>query len=336
MKDRKIDFLAAGMLAASLALSAAVPGAAASSAGKKASAPPKTVKLDWAYYNPLSLVLKKQGLLEEEFKKDGIAIEWVQSLGSNKALEYLRGSAVDFGSTAGLASLIGRANGNPIKAVYIYGYPEWTSLVTSPGSTIKSPADLKGKKVAVTKGTDPYVFLLRSLAGAGLSEKDIELVPLQHPDGKTALEKGSVDAWSGLDPYIAQLEVEKGFPLFYRNKEWNSSGFLNVREAFLAEHPETVSRVLKVYEKARKWTLANPEKARSILKEEAKLSDAVAAKVWERNDFSDPVIGQRHKDLLLTSGDLLKKNGVIAADADVSKSVENLVETRFTREFAVK
>ena len=297
---------------------------------------PKVLKLDWAYYNPLSLVIKKQGLLEEEFKPDGVAVEWVQSLGSNKALEYLRGGAVDVGSTAGLAALIGRANGNPIKGVYIYGKPEWTSLVTSPGSAIKSPADLKGKKVAVTRGTDPHVFLLRSLASVGLSEKDIELVPLQHPDGKTALEKGSVDAWSGLDPYIAQLEVEKGFPLFFRKQEWNSTGFLNVREDFLNEHTETVGRVLKVYEKARKWTLANPDKAREILREAAGLAPAVAVKVWERNDFSDPAIGQKHKDLLLAGGDLLKRSGVIAADADVAKAVSELVDTRFSNELAAR
>jgi sulfonate transport system substrate-binding protein len=325
----KLNSLGSVLLSASLLL---LPGT-----GRAAgSALPKTLRLDWAYYNPISLVLKKQGLIEEEFKKDGIAIEWVQSLGSNKALEFLRGSAVDFGSTAGLAALIGRANGNPIKAVYIYGQPEWTALVTSPGSTIKTPADLKGRKVAATKGTDPYVFLLRALSEAGLTEKDIELVPLQHPDGKIALERGSVDAWSGLDPYMAQLQVEKGYPLFFRKKEWNSYGFLNVREAFLAEYPEAVARVLKVYEKARKWTLANPDKARAILREEAKLSEPVAAKVWERNDFSDPALGRKHKDLLLAGGDLLKRNGVIAADADVPKAVNELVELRFSRELAAK
>jgi len=53
-----------------------------------------TIKLDWAYYNPLSLVLKEKGLLEEEFKKDGVKIEWAQSLGSNKALELLRSISV--------------------------------------------------------------------------------------------------------------------------------------------------------------------------------------------------------------------------------------------------
>ena len=50
---------------------------------------PKEIRLDWATYNPVSMVLKEQGLLEKEFAKDGIAIRWVQTLGSNKALEFL-------------------------------------------------------------------------------------------------------------------------------------------------------------------------------------------------------------------------------------------------------
>ncbi|HEV3100049.1 MAG TPA: ABC transporter substrate-binding protein, partial [Candidatus Udaeobacter sp.] len=93
-----------------------------------------TIKLDWAYYNPLSLVLKDKGWLEQELKNDGIEIQWTQSLGSNKALELLRSKSVDFGSTAGAAALLGRANGNPIKSVYVYDNPEWAALVTRAGS----------------------------------------------------------------------------------------------------------------------------------------------------------------------------------------------------------
>ena len=51
---------------------------------------PDTITLDWAYYNPVSLVLKQEGWLEEELAADGIAVRWVQSLGSNKALEFLK------------------------------------------------------------------------------------------------------------------------------------------------------------------------------------------------------------------------------------------------------
>src|SRR6202048_4814827 len=79
---------------------------------------PKEIRLDWATYNPVSIVLKERGLLEKEFAKDGIAIRWVQTLGSNKALEFLNAGSIDFGSTAGSAALGARINGNPIKSLY--------------------------------------------------------------------------------------------------------------------------------------------------------------------------------------------------------------------------
>src|SRR5262249_44932782 len=142
---------------------------------------PKEIRIDWATYNPVSMVLKQKGLLEKEFAKDGISIVWVQSAGSNKALEFLNAGSIDFGSTAGSAALVAKINGNPIKSIYVYSRPEWTALVTTKDSKIASVADLKGKRVAVTRGTDPHIFLVRALLGAGLTEKDITPVLLQHP-----------------------------------------------------------------------------------------------------------------------------------------------------------
>src|SRR5262245_6238188 len=157
------------------------------------------VRLDYAYYSPASLVLRRFGWLEESLQPDAVKVRWVLSQGSNRALEYLNSSAVDFGSTAGLAALLGRANGNPIKAVYVFSRPEWTALVVAKDSLVRSVAELKGKKVAATKGTDPFLFLLRSLHQAGLRREDVDIVHLQHPDGRVALEQGRVDAWAGLD-----------------------------------------------------------------------------------------------------------------------------------------
>jgi sulfonate transport system substrate-binding protein len=209
------------------------------------------IRVDWATYNPVSLILKKEGLLEKEFEKDGISITWVQSAGSNKALEFLNASSLDFGSTAGAAALIGRINGNPVKSVYVYSRPEWTALVTRVDTGISKVEDLKGKSIAVTRGTDPHIFLVRALADAGLTEKDVSLVLLQHADGKLALLRGDVDAWAGLDPLMASAEVEGGAQLFHRNPDNNSWGILNVREEFASEHPEIVNRVIATYEKAR-------------------------------------------------------------------------------------
>jgi sulfonate transport system substrate-binding protein len=287
------------------------------------------IKLDWAYYNPLSLILKDQTWLEQEFQKDGIGIQWTQSLGSNKALELLRSKSIDFGSTAGAAALLGRANGNPIKSVYVYDNPEWAALVTRAGTGIERLQDLKGKRIAVTRGTDPHIFLLRALASVNLGENDIELIPLQHPEGKTALQKGAVDAWSGLDPYTAQLEVEQGYTIFFRNKEWNSYGVLNVREAFAKEHADLVRRVLASYEKARYWTLEHQVEARQILADAAHLPGPVSSKVWERQDFTTSAIGEAPRETIRASGEILKKSQLIDPAVDIDRVVNELVDPEF-------
>ncbi len=239
------------------AFTAAVVVSALTSGGSYAADAPKEIHLDWATYNPVSMILKQKGLLEKEFAKDGISIVWVQSAGSNKALEFLNAGSIDFGSTAGSAALVAKINGNPIKSIYVFSRPEWTALVTTKDSKIATVADLKGKRVAVTRGTDPHIFLVRALLDAGLSEKDITPVLLQHADGKTALIRGDVDAWAGLDPMMAQAEIEDGAKLFFRKPDANTWGILNVREQFLKDYPDIVRRVLATYEEARKYSLAN-------------------------------------------------------------------------------
>jgi sulfonate transport system substrate-binding protein len=297
-------------------------------------AQPEAIRLDYAYYNPLSLVLKEKGWLEQDLAKQNIKVEWVLSQGSNKALEFLNGSSIDFGSTAGAAALIGRANGNPLKAIYIYSKPEWTALVTGPKSTIKSVADLKGKRVAATRGTDPYIFLLRALDQAGLSEKDIELIPLQHPDGRAALEKGDVDAWAGLDPHMAKAELESGAKLFYRNPEFNSYGVLNVREEFAKQHPALVNQVLAAYQKARQWAVEHPQELKKTLATEAKLSDAVAARQLERTNFTDVTFGREQRNTIAAAGDVLKKSGVIEQSVDITQTINALIDTQFADKIA--
>ncbi|HZW96844.1 MAG TPA: aliphatic sulfonate ABC transporter substrate-binding protein [Candidatus Eremiobacteraceae bacterium] len=315
-----------------LASTAALLFAALLGAGcNKATTKPKTIRLDYAYYNPVSLVLRDKKFLEQDLAADGISVEWTQSLGSNKALELLNSKSIDFGSTAGAAALIGKANGNPIKAIYVYSRPEWTALVVRKDSPITKVEDLKGKKVAVTPGTDPHIFLLRALHEAGLTEKDIQMVVLQHPDGRIALEKGDVDAWAGLDPMMAQIELQTGARLFYRNVNFNSYGVLDVREEFAKQYPAYVGRVLAAYEKARLWSIQNPEQFRKLFSAAAKLDDQVVAKVLDRTDLSSPVIGDEQKQVITAAGDVLKQNNVISSSTDVNSTVDNLIDPQYSR-----
>ena len=310
-----------------LVLTSSLVGVLLSASAAFAADKPKTINIDWATYNPVSMVLKDKGLLEKEFEKDGIGIRWVQTLGSNKALEFLNAGSIDFGSTAGSAALLAKVLGNPIKSIYVYSQPEWTALVTRKDTPINKIEDLKGKRVAVTRGTDPHIFLVRALQSVHLSEKDITPVLLQHPDGKTALIRGDVDAWAGLDPMMAQAEVEDGARLFYRNKSANTWGILNVREEFLKEHPDLVKRVLAVYEQARKFSLANYEEEKRVFIAVTKLPGNVVDKqLKERTDITQSKIGSPQRESILAAGLALQQAGVIKPDVNVKAVLDSLID----------
>jgi len=303
-----------------------VPSASVNAADK-----PKEIRIDWATYNPVSMLLKDKGYLEKELAKDGIAVRWVQTVSSSNALQFLNAGSIEFGSTAGSAALVGRINGNPIKSVYVYSRPEWTALVTTKDSAIQKVADLKGKKVAMVRGTDPHIFLVRALLGAGLTDKDIVPVLVQqHADGGNLLIRGDVDAWAGLDPMMAQHEIKDGARLFYRKPEANTWGILNVREEFAKDHPDLVRRVLSAYEEARKYSLANYAELKKIFIAVTKLDDAVVDKqLKERTELTHNKVGPAQRDSILEAGVALQKAGVIGASVDAKKAVDDLIDDRY-------
>ncbi len=313
-------------LFASALLVGLVPSASVDAADK-----PKEIRIDWATYNPVSMLLKDKGFLEKEFAKDGIFVRWVQTVSSSNALQFLNAGSIEFGSTAGSAALVGRINGNPVKSVYVYSRPEWTALVTGKDSAIAKVADLKGKKVAMVRGTDPHIFLVRALLGAGLTDKDIVPVLVQqHADGGNLLIRGDVDAWAGLDPMMAQHEIKDGARLFYRKPEANTWGILNVREEFAKDHPDIVRRVLSAYEEARKYSLANYPELKKIFIAVTKLDEAVVDKqLKERTELTHNKVGPAQRESILEAGVALQKAGVIAASVDVKKAVDDLIDDRY-------
>jgi sulfonate transport system substrate-binding protein len=259
-----------------LALTGCAAGEGAQTATAEGS---KVLRLDYAYWNPLSLVIRDQGWLESELEAEGFEVQWILSAGSSTALENLNAEAIDIGSTAGSAAFAAHANGVEINTIGVFSQPNWASLVVAKDSTITKVSELAGKKIAATSGTDPYFFLLQTLDEAGLTSADVEIVNLAHADGQKALENGDVDVWSGLDPLTATSEKNAGSKIIYSNPGFNSWGVLNARSKFLASNPELVEIVLLQYERARAWILANQDKAAQILAREAQLDDDVATKV---------------------------------------------------------
>ena len=147
-------------------------------------------------------------------------------------------------------------------------------------------------------------------------------VLLQHPDGKTALIRGDVDAWAGLDPMMAQAEVEDGARLFYRNKAANTWGILNVREEFLKDHPDLVKRVLAVYEEARKYSLANYDEEKQAFqrRHQAVRRDRRQAAQGAHRPHLQQDRRRSSATRSCRPASRLQKAGVIKADVDVKKA----------------
>ena len=327
-KATRRSVIGAAAVSAALVLTGCVAGeGSGGSAAASAAVESGKLNIDFATYNPLSLVIKKKGWLEAALKDQGVTVNWVQSAGSNKANEALRSGAIDVGSTAGSAALLARANGSPIKTIDIYSQPEWAALVAKGSSGITTVADLKGKSVAATKGTDPYFFLLQSLSEAGISATDVTVQNLQHADGRAALENGSVDAWSGLDPIMAGAE-QKGAKLFYRNLSFNTYGFLNATESFLKDKPKLAQAVVNAYEKARAWAAANPDETAQILAEAAGLDLAVAKTVvLERSNLNvDPAPGEAQRKVLAKIGPTFVETGDVASQQQIDDAVASLLD----------
>ena len=156
----------------------------------------------------------------------------------------------------------------------------------------------------MTRGTDPHIFLVRALLSVGMTEHDISEVLLQHPDGKTALIRGDVDAWAGLDPMMAQAQVEDGARLFYRNADANTYGILNSREEFLKDLSRSDAARARGL-RAGAQILPRPlRRQRSgVFMAATKLpSDVVDIQLKERTDLTNSRIGPQQRDTILQAG----------------------------------
>ncbi len=336
MNRRTAAPIAALAAAAALTLAGCAAGEGSSIAPEAASSAEgwssDELNIDFATYNPLSLIIKEQGWLEEA--TDGeVTVNWLQSAGSNKANEALRAGAVDVGSTAGSAALLARSNGSPIQVIDIYTQPNWSALLVPVGSDVESVEELAGKSVAATKGTDPYFFLLQSLAEHGLSLDDIELQNLQHADGKAALESGAVEAWSGLDPMLSTAVANGTAEIIYDNVDFNTYGFLNATESFLEESPDLAQLVVDTYERARAWALENPEDTAAILAEVAGIDVSIAEATLERTYIDiDPVPGEEQRAVLEVVGPIFVESGDVADQGLIDDALESLFNPTFAEQ----
>lgn len=216
--------------------------------------------------NPLSVV-KARGWLEEEFAKDGVKIEWTFFRGAGPAVnEALSGRQLDVVFLGDLASVIGRSRGLPTKLIAVIGRGSNSYLAVAPGSTIKTFADLKGRKVSVLKGTAYQRPFDALLAEAGLTEKDIKLVNMDWPTSKAAVVSEDVDAtFGGADLHLLR---DKGVMLPVSTKgrgpAFTVHASVLATEDFIGKYPAATTRLVKQLVRASQWASEEANRAALI------------------------------------------------------------------------
>ncbi len=197
------------------------------------------------------------GLIEKEFQKDGIKVQWNNFKGAGPAInESYANGLVDITWLGDLPTLIGKASRLDTKLIAVGGSHDNTYLAVAPGSQAKTWADLKGKRIGFFRGTSIHLGLYQIIKKYGLTEKDFRFVNVDGPVGYAALASGDVDAIFTNQSIFPV--VDRGIAkIIYSSKkepsQLQSSGYILVSSKFEQKYPETVQRVVNVLVKQAAW-----------------------------------------------------------------------------------
>src|ERR1700712_547682 len=155
--------------------------------------------------------LKERGILERKLAPLGWSVTWTEFQAGPQLLEALNVGAADFGLVGEAPPIFAQAAGaNIVYAGYEAASPKNEAIIVPKDSAIKTVKDLKGKRVALNKGSNVNYLLVRALEANGLNYDDIVPAYLAPADARAAFERGSVDAWVIWDPYYAAAEISLG------------------------------------------------------------------------------------------------------------------------------
>jgi sulfonate transport system substrate-binding protein len=255
-------------------LSGAALGAIASGLPGLVSAQGKAgLRIGYQKYGTLTL-LKARGHLEQRFADQGIAVKWTEFPSGPALLEALNVGSVDYGTVGEAPPIFAQAAGANL--VYVANEPPAPAseaIVVPKNSTLKSVAELKGKKVALNKGSNVHYLLVKVLEKAGIAYKDVEVVYLPPSDARAAFERGSVDAWVIWDPFLAAAEKQLGARILADGKGLvaNHQFFLASRP-YAEKNPEIIEAIQEELVKVDQWGGSNQKEVAAILSQQIGLS----------------------------------------------------------------
>jgi len=274
----------------------------------------------------LLTIAKKKGWFEEAFAKANAEVQWNEFQSSVPLLEGLVSDRVDFSFIGDGTVVTGKAANSPFTVISVTGVQgNQNSVIVKPDSPIQSIADLKGKQIAVAKGSSGHIFLIKALQKNGLKESDVKIVQLQPDEANPAFQSGQIDAWAIWDPFVT-TEVAAGRARIVESVE--TMGFIAPavmigRDKFLKEHPDLAAVYLKVYQQTVDWVAQNPDEAAEILASEKKMDKALVKTLVEKTKYINDPITAETQDAIQTTADILLESGTIKEKLDASKVYDN-------------
>ena len=260
--------------------------AAAISFGAITQAQAETLRIGYQKYGTLVL-LKAKGTLEKRLAEQGVDVKWTEFPGGPQLLEGLNVGSVDFGVTGETPPVFAQAAGADLLYVaHEPPAPTGEAILVPKDSPIKNVAELKGKKVALNKGSNVHYLLVRALEDAGLKYSDIQPVYLPPADARAAFERGSVDAWVIWDPFQSAAEHQ----LQARSLR-DGSGLVDNHQFYLAtrpyaeKNPQVISVLIEEIRGVGEWVKGNLNEATAQVAPLIGLSPEITRQAVERQGY---------------------------------------------------
>ncbi|MEK8046639.1 sulfonate ABC transporter substrate-binding protein [Ideonella margarita] len=264
MKFASLDFTRRQITAAAVGTVLAL---AAGSSALAQAAKPASLRIGFQKSASLLTLQKAQGTLEKRLQVLGVPVQWVEFPAGPQLLEGLNVGSVDVGFVGEAPPIFAQAAG----ANFVYigndpASPEAEAIVVPKDSPIKSVAELKGRKVALNKGSNVHYLLVKALEKAGLKYSDIQPVFLPPADARAAFERGAVDAWVIWDPFLAAVEKQSGARLLAdgRGVVSNHAYYLAER-GYAQKYPQVIDALFEDTVAQGRWLKTHLDEAATLI-----------------------------------------------------------------------
>jgi len=267
-------------------------------------------------------VLRARGALAAQLP--GVRVSWADFPAGPQLLEALNAGSIDFGMTGDTPPVFSQAANSAM--VYVGTEPpkpENSAILVKPDGTLKTLADLRGRRIAFQKGSSAHYVVLRALEKAGIGYGEIEPIYLAPADARAAFERGSVDAWSIWDPYWAAAEEGAAVRVLTTGRGLSdNSTFYLASKRWAEGNPAAVAALLAALTEADHYVQSHADEAAQLVATATGVPLSAAVRFLRRRPRS-PVIPLDDATIAAqqTLADTFQKAGLIPKPIRIADAV---------------